>query len=195
MLLLQTFCNNSSEKNKNCNRIEECIMDLKSGSLRSLNELYTLTKASVFAFALSVLKNRHDAEDVTQDCYVNIVKNASTYRPEGKPLAWMLTITKNLCLIKLRENKRTELFLPEENEDLFSIWEDSSVEDRLILSACINILSDEERQIVVLYAVAGFKHKEIAKLLNFPLSTVLSKYSRALKKLKNYLEEQGNYEK
>jgi RNA polymerase sigma-70 factor (ECF subfamily) len=48
-------------------------------------------------------------------------------------------------------------------------------------------LSDQERQIVVLHAVSGLKHREIAAALNLPLPTVLSKYNRALKKLKTHL--------
>lgn len=50
-------------------------------------------------------------------------------------------------------------------------------------------LTDQERQIVMLHAVAGFKHREIAELLELPLSTVLSKYRRALKKLRHSLEK------
>ena len=55
----------------------------------------------------------------------------------------------------------------------------------------MNHLSDEERQIVVLHAVAGFKHREIADLTGLSLTGVLSKYSRALKKLKQYMEQEG----
>lgn len=61
-------------------------------------------------------------------------------------------------------------------------------EDRAVLEAALNILSDQERQIVVLHAAAGLKHREIAKLLELPLPTVLSKYRRALSKLKTKLE-------
>lgn len=53
----------------------------------------------------------------------------------------------------------------------------------------MKILSDEERQIVTLYAVSGFKHREIAGFLDIPLPTVLSRYNRALKKLRKYLTE------
>ena len=49
-------------------------------------------------------------------------------------------------------------------------------------------LSDGERQIVALHAVAGLRHRQIAALLELPLSTVLSKYARAIKKLKQYLQ-------
>ena len=56
-----------------------------------------------------------------------------------------------------------------------------------MIRQCMDRLSDEERQIVVLHAVAGFRHREIGALLELPLSTVLSKYHRAIKKLKEHL--------
>ena len=57
-------------------------------------------------------------------------------------------------------------------------------EDRMMLAALLRLLTEEERQIVVLHAVSGMKHREIAALLKMNLSTVLSKYNRALKKLR-----------
>ena len=53
----------------------------------------------------------------------------------------------------------------------------------MTLEALLSALGDEERQIVTLHALTGLKHREIAELLGLPLATVLSKYSRALKKL------------
>ena len=49
-------------------------------------------------------------------------------------------------------------------------------------------VSDEESQIVMLHAVAGLKHREIADMLDMPLATVLSKYNRALKKMRRIIE-------
>ena len=66
---------------------------------------------------------------------------------------------------------------------------DNSSEDRVVLEAALRLLTGEERRIVMLHAVAGLKHRETAELLELPLSTVLSKYRRALKKLKWGLEE------
>ena len=63
-------------------------------------------------------------------------------------------------------------------------------EDRIVLAAAINSLGDEERQIVTLHALTGMKHREIAELLDLPLATVLSKYRRALIKLKKYLTKE-----
>lgn len=73
------------------------------------------------------------------------------------------------------------------NDLSYSFVED--LEDRMMIKGVLNLLSEEERNIVLLYAVSGMKHKEIADSLGLKLSTVLSKYRRALKKLKEYLEE------
>ena len=54
----------------------------------------------------------------------------------------------------------------------------------MVLNVCVPPLEDQERQIVTLHALTGLKHREIAALLGLPLPTVLSKYSRALKKLR-----------
>lgn len=64
-----------------------------------------------------------------------------------------------------------------------------TTEDRLVLESMLAFLTDEERQIVTLHALTGLKHREIAALLELPLPTVLSKYNRALKKLKLVLKE------
>ena len=61
---------------------------------------------------------------------------------------------------------------------------------KLVIQACLNKLSDQERQIVVLHAMAGFKHREIAEFLELPLSTCLSKYHRAITKIKNELRKE-----
>ena len=103
-------------------------------------------------------------------------------------MAWLMTITRNLCLQQLRERSKMadssqeqwELYLP--SNDRFTM------EDRNVLLACMEQLSDQERQIVILHAVSGFKHREIAALLELPLSTVLSKYNRALKRLRQHLQ-------
>ena len=63
--------------------------------------------------------------------------------------------------------------------------------DKMVLHAALKILNEEERQIVLLRTSAGLKHREIAADLEMPLATVLSKYNRAMKKLKKHLREEG----
>lgn len=169
--------------------VEQCLFAVKKQEMKALGELYDRTGASVFGYALSILKNVQDAEDVMHDLYVAVWSGAGTYTADGKPMAWIMTITRNLCLQKFRE-RRKESAVPEEDWGTYiSSNQNMTPEDKLLLAECMKNLSDEERQIVTLHAVAGFKHREIAKLLRMPLSTILSKYNRALKKLQKFMEE------
>lgn len=111
------------------------------------------------------------------------------YTPKGKPLAWIFTITRNLALMRIREQSRTVTIEPESWQSLFADEPAVTSEDQLVLASLMETLSDQERQIVVLHAMTGLKHREIAELLNLRLPTVLSKYNRALKKLRNVLKE------
>lgn len=185
----------SSEKTKQ-QETENTLLDtllgrIAIGDTAALEALYRRTQTAVYSFALSVLKNAHDAEDVLHDCYVAVWNSAAQYRSQSKPMAWLITIAKNLCLQQLRAQRKTadmpedmHAFLPADSAGM-------SVEDRTVLSACMRQLSDGERQIVTLHAVAGFKHREIAAILQMPLATVLSKYNRAIKKLKQHLQAGG----
>lgn len=175
--------------------VEQCLSAIKKQDLNALEELYCRTGASVFGFALSVLKNAQDAEDVMHDLYVTVWSGAEKYRAEGRPMAWIMTITRNLCLQKLREYRKRSDIPQEDWENYISGNPNMSSEDKLILAECLKTLSDEERQIIALHAVAGFKHREIAKLLEKPLSTILSRYNRALKKMQKFMEESNEDEK
>ena len=177
----------------NTSRLDEYISEIGKGRLSALEDLYKSTSVSVYSFALSFLKNAQDAQDVLHDCYINIYNSACGYRSHKKPMAWIITITRNLCLMKLRERAKLSSVPQEDWEPYIEKSENISSEDRQILYECMKTLSDEERQIVVLHAVSGFKHKEIAEVMKLPLPTVLSKYSRALKKLKKQLMK-GEYQ-
>ena len=63
-------------------------------------------------------------------------------------------------------------------------------DERLLVRQCLKALTEEEQQIVIFHAVAGGKHRQIAEVLGLPLSTVLSKYRRDLKKLRTALDQE-----
>ena len=181
---------NSAETAVSSKEIDSFIEGIARGEKEAFEALYNSARVSVYAFALSFLKNSYDAEDVLHDCFVSVWSSATAYRSSGKPLAWILTITKNLCLMKIRESWLTSDISEEEMERSLGSFDNASFEDKIIVEACMKILSDEERQIVTLHAVSGFKHREIAGFLDIPLPTVLSRYNRALKKLRKYLTEE-----
>ena len=172
-------------------RLEERLLPLVGqGDPEAFEVLYRSTEKAVYALALSILRNPHDAEDIVQETYLKVRAAAHLYVPQGKPLAWLFTITKNLCRDLLRGQSRTEAAPDGAEVDLrFSYVSDPT--DRLVLEAALKALGEEERQVVLLHAASGLKHREIARDLGLPLSTVLSRYSRALKKLQRYLTEEG----
>ena len=160
------------------------------GDRAALEALYIQTEKAVYALALSLLRDPEYARDVTQEVYLKVRAAAHLYVPQGKPLAWLFTITRNLCR-DLQRSQSRDGQSPEdlENDARFSYVSDPT--DRLVLEAALKTLGDEERQVVLLHAVSGLKHREIAQDLGLPLSTVLSRYNRALKKLKRYLTDEG----
>lgn len=187
MLVLGAMAQEARAANPN-GELEALIGGIAAGSREALAELYRRTRAAVYGLALSYLKNGAEAEDVAQDTFVKVWAAAPSYRPQGKPMAWLLTIARNLALGRLRTAARIQ-DLSEAQWSAFSIESDSlTADDRTVLAAALGRLSDEERHIVVLHAVCGLKHREIAQFLGLALPTVLSKYHRSLKKLKTILE-------
>lgn len=168
--------------------LEPLMAGLAAGDQEALGQLYRRTRTAVYGLALSILRHGHDAEDVTQDTFIRAWEKAEQYRPQGTPMAWLLAIARNLALMKLRERARTQDLPPEDWESFSIDSHDVTTEDRTVLAAALSTLSDEERQIIMLHVTAGLKHRETAQLLELPLSTVLSKYRRALSKLKQKLE-------
>ncbi len=171
--------------------LDNQIMKLASGETGALEELYRRTKAAVYGLALSIVRHPQDAEDVMQDTYLRVHQGAVRYSSKGKPMAWILTITRNLALDKVRSKPAGDLPLEDEwFADSKSDFSEATL-DRLVLGTALRKLSEEERQIVILRSVAQFKHREIAKLLGIPLGTALSRYHRSLSKLRAMLEEEG----
>ena len=174
-----------AEERRELQRLLICVA---GGDRDALAALYQHTRAAVYGLALSYLKNAHDAQDLTQDVYVQAWDCAAQYRPAGSPMGWLLTVCRNLCLMRLRRGER-HAALSEEEWDAIPAQECGlDADERTLLQGALASLADEERRIVLLHAVTGMKHREIAALLELPLPTVLSKYHRALKKMRAYLE-------
>lgn len=169
--------------------LDKIIKRIAHGDKNALAELYHETKSSIYGFSLSLTKNPTDSEDILQETFLKIWSNADSYKAKGTPMAWILTITKNFALMKLREKKRHQDMEPEQWDMEFHIPDTAgNTEDRHLLEAALNILTEEERQIILLHAVSGLKFREISELTGIGLSTVLSKYHRSLKKLRIYIE-------
>lgn len=169
---------------------DKLIVEIAEGSQQALHQLYDSVSKSVYGFVLSITKNSHDAEDVLQETFLTVFEKAVDYKPSGKPMAWIFTIAKNHALSKLRSHSKLHL-IDEEKSQLEDAFDNiDNLEQRLVIEASFRILSDDERQILMLHALSGMKHKEIAAVLEMPINTVLSKYHRAIKKMRTELSRE-----
>ena len=184
------FCTIPDERVKNKNaQVEALIKKIALDDVGAVGDLYDLIKTDVYAFALSKLLSKTDAEDVMQETFVRVYKYAKQYSPCGKPMAWIMTIELNLIRRHFQLASRTTLL----DGGVYSLQSlgksESDSINSLFVQQILTMLQEEEREIVVLHVISGLKHREIAKILGKPLSTVLSKYNRALKKLKERAKE------
>lgn len=171
---------------------DRLLLLMKDGDQDAFRKLYELTAKGVYSYALSILKHPQDAEEVMQDTYLTAWSQAKQYNTEGKPMAWLLTIARNLCYMRLRRQREHPQIsyeeLEEETPGELCDQIESAPEKQVLLEA-LAALSEEERKIVLLHDAGDMKHREIAQYLGCPLSTVLSKYRRALKKLQRLVDK------
>ena len=179
---------NNITKNK---KVEEAIVSMSKGSVDAMDILYPLIKTDIFSFALSRVLNQFDADDITQETFIKIYQNAKLYTPQGKPMAWIIRIEENV-INQFFNNKKKYQHLEEssvvsENNETFD-------EKAELIKELFKDLDEEEKKIISMHLVSSLKFKEISKILEKPLSTVLSKYNRAIKKIQRNVKENNRYE-
>jgi len=178
-------------------RLEGLLSQCALKNQRSFADLYALTSAKLFGVALRILR-RHDwAEEVLQECYVNIWHHAGDYAAtRSAPLTWMTSIVRNRCLDWLRRPQSEAT--GEEYDIAVEAWEDEAPGpmERLIaageastLVRCLGQLDAKQRQSIVLAYFHGLSHSELANHLKEPLGTVKTWVRRGLERLKGCLSE------
>ena len=171
----------------------ELVRRMASNDRTALGELYERYRSQVYGLALAVLKNRSDAEDVVQSTFVRVWDRAGTYREGNDAGAWIMTVTRNLALDWLRGRKNM-VDIMSMAETLPDGDEFASQLDRMLLDHLLTALDCTERQIVMLHAVGGYTHREIARIVGKPSATVRWKYGGAVKKLQAFLEKEDFHE-
>ena len=165
--------------------LDSAMVGLQQNAPGALEYVYEHARKAVFYCAYSVLHDKGLAEDIMQETFIRVNQYATSYVRGSKPLAWITTMARNLALNELTKRKR------EMSTDFGEVEVGGySISDNgLLLEQAFKCLNEQERQIVILHAVTGMKHREIASMLELPLGTVLYKYSFALKKLKKTIQE------
>ena len=148
--------------------------------------VYENTKKGVFSMIISIVNNKAVTEDLMQDTYIKMIEKIHTYKRGRNFYAWLLQIAKFTAIDHYRKFKKEIVYDPQEQ----SYYHDSLKTDEKTYSVLdlVKPLDDLEKQIVLLHSVDDMKFKDIAKLVNKPLGTVLWLYNKSIKTLQEYLK-------
>lgn len=177
---------------KELKQLTNALLQLQKGDVDALETVYNLTRRGVFTFVLPIMGSKESAEDITQTTYVHLYEKIDQYDKTKNPLNWILTMAKNIALTEVIKQGReiSTDFMESVNGDRVFTY-DSDNFDAPTLELANKVLTPSELQIVMMFAVAEYKHREIAEILDLPLGTVTWKYNAALKKLRLELEKNG----
>lgn len=173
--------------------LNEKMLRLQRGDESAFEEIYNETRRGLFAFILSMCRNYQTAEDMMQTTYIRLRTSIASYMSGDNAYAWLYTIAKNATLNEINRARRemvTDEIADNPRAGTYHIDEEMSP----VTSLMNKVLDDTERQIVTLHAISGFKHKEIALMLDKPLGSVLWTYNNALSKLKRALQREDDHE-
>ncbi len=147
-----------------------------------LNELEQCIPA-LRRYAYSLLYKQEEADDLVQDCLERAIKKQDLWQKGTSLRAWLFTMQHNLYINQLRKLSRQPL-MTEETEQLTHNHEPNK-SDVLIrdIDFCMRQLPEDQRQVLLLVTIQGFSYKEVGKIINAPLGTVMSRLSRARKTL------------
>src|SRR5262245_12611688 len=159
---------------------EALLQACARGDRTALHSLYAGTASQLFGLALRMLRSRELAEEVMQDAFVLVWRNAHTFDPgRGTAMAWLARIVRNRCIdILRRRGRETPL-----DETSVANWEDpaSRPADLVALSLdarrmrdCLNELEESPRKALELVYYDGMTHEEVAAHLGVPLGTAKS---------------------
>ena len=164
---------------------EVIIKRAVDGDDEAFKTLYEDLYKDMYRIAYYKLQNREDAEDVVSEAVFDMYKGISKLKDLSAYRAWAMKILSVKCSLKLKEYCQNKT----EDIEVVDIRSDFDVEGDSVLRAdvkkALNILSDEEKTIVLCSAVAGMTSDEIGKMTNLNSGTMRSKLSRALEKLRN----------
>jgi RNA polymerase sigma-70 factor, ECF subfamily len=182
---------------------EHIVERALTGDADAFGEIVKRWERRIFSLAYGMLGREEDARDATQETFLAAYKNLRAFRGEAKVSSWLHRIAVNQCITKQRRAKvRSEAALDDEEEKNagnFAIPIDNLpsgiVEGRERTAAvrrAVNALPIELRQIVVMKEFEEMTFREIADVLELPLSTVKSRLYTALKQLQMRLHKFGD---
>jgi RNA polymerase sigma-70 factor (ECF subfamily) len=176
--------------------LEDLIARSALGDRAAFRRLYDAVSPRLFALALRMLRRREQAEEVLQEAFMTVWRQAGDYRPDrGSPMAWLATIVRNRCLDVLRRDPGHVSLdqEPDHGERADPAADPARDLDRLrrddLLRRCLAALVEVQRQAVFMAFFDGLTHEQLAARLSAPLGTVKSWVRRGLGRIRECLAQ------
>ena len=171
---------------------EELIRDAREGDNRAFKELVRRYEPVVAATVIGMLGNCAEAEDVGQETFIRFYKALKNFRGDSSVKTYLTRIAINLSLNEIKRRKRKRLMFSQKPVEEFHDMADPRTRteegiDPEIVQRAVRELNDDFRSVIVLRLIDGYSTAETADILEIPLGTVLSRLSRAQKKLREAL--------
>lgn len=152
--------------------------------------LYEKYKSLFFAICMRYMKHSMDAEDVLVESFYKIFTRIDSYNGEGSFEGWMKRIVVNECLMKLRKANNFKLHV--DIDQAYDIGEDAGIISDISFEELLSLIEELPpgyRSVFNLYVLEGYKHREIADLLDISINTSKSQLILAKKKMRELLKK------
>lgn len=168
------------------------------GDMAAFEEIYKRHHRRVYSVCLRMLQNTSEAEDLTQDVFIQLYRKIGSFRGDSAFTTWLHRMTVNQVLMHFR--KRTVKFekTTEEGETPIQIVSGTSnpermrIVDKIALDNAIEQLPTGYKNVFVLHDVEGFEHEEVARILGCSVGTSKSQLHKARLKLQKLLKKKAN---
>jgi len=161
--------------------LNQIIQACKKNDSKAQKMLYEKYDSRFYAVCKRYFVNIHEAEDALVKGFLKIFQNINTYTNEGNFEGWMHRIIVNECLMEIRKKKAIFLNIDDHSKAISTT--DQINDDGNVLQL-LKLLPDGCRIVFTLYVIEGYKHKEIAELLDISEGTSKSQLNLAKTKLK-----------
>lgn len=170
----------------------ELIQQFIQGDKSAFRQLVEKYQDSVINSCYRFLRNKEEAEEISQEVFLKVYLSAGSYQAKTKFSTWLFKIVVNSCLNKLRDKKKSKFYkldddLPAPTED----QPDQSLERQELKSLvrdAIDSLSENQKAVIILNQYEGFSYQDIAKILDCSVTAVESRLFRAKGNLKKKLD-------
>lgn len=170
---------------------DELLMSqIQSGFLDACGTLYQRYKKVLFAYFFNNCHNQEVSEDLVQTTFEKVIKYRNNYTGKGSFKSWMFAIARNAYIDEYKKRKNHDLLktdMTQSNALNMTHNPFSLDEDRELLWKCLQMLSADKRELLVLTKIEGMKYKEVGEMLHLSESNLKTRIYRIMKELKEHI--------